>query len=140
MRVLIFGLPGSGKSTLACAIVEKFPCLYLNGDKIRDIFKDNDFSIQGRINQSRRMKALSDLTQDVVVIADFVCPTEETRKIFNADLSIWMNTIQDSRYADTNKIFQKPKSADIIITTKETGQHVLTIIERIKSYGSGNKG
>ena len=43
------------------------------------------------------------------VIADFVCPTEETRKAFNADFTIWVDRIQEGRYPDTNALFEPPR-------------------------------
>ena len=42
------------------------------------------------------------------VVCDFVCPTKETRENFEADLVIWMDTITEGRYEDTNKLFQNP--------------------------------
>ena len=51
---------------------------------------------------------------DKSCIADFVAPTEEIRRIFDADITIWMNTIKESKYPDTNQIFETPK-ANIII-------------------------
>ncbi len=52
MRVLIFGLPGSGKSTLANELVKRLPCVRLNGDAVRKIFGDKDFSMKGRLLQA----------------------------------------------------------------------------------------
>ena len=60
------------------------------------------------------MKELCELHP--IAIADFVCPTEETRKIFGADITIWMNTIQSGRFDDTNKVFEIP-NADLVITS-----------------------
>ena len=48
------------------------------------------------------------------VIADFVCPTPKTREDYNADIIIWMDTIDKGRFEDTNKIFVPPK----ILTSK----------------------
>lgn len=47
-----------------------------------------------------------------MVICDFVCPLEETREIFDADYTVWMDTIQEGRFGDTNKIFQKPSKVN----------------------------
>jgi len=135
MRILIFGLPGSGKTTLAQELVKNLPCFYLNADKVRETFGDNDFSIQGRINQAKRMKALADMARDVLVIADFVCPTEETRRIFKADLLIWMNTVDHCKYADTNKIFEIPKKVDYKIISKDAKKHSVEIVKKIKGIG-----
>ncbi len=87
MKILIFGLPGSGKTTLAKLLVPMFNAVHLNGDKIRKELNDWDFSEQGRLKQSIRLKILADkaVNENRKVIADLVCPTEYTRKEFNAD-------------------------------------------------------
>jgi len=51
-----------------------------------------------------------------IAIADFICPTEETRKNFNADFTVWMDTIDSSKYDDTNEMFEKPTKCDFIVT------------------------
>ena len=112
MKILIFGLPGSGKSTLAKELSELMNGVWLNADKIREEYNDWDFSMEGRIRQANRMRHLSDgvVKADKIAIADFVCPTEKARKEFNADFTIWMNTINEGRYEDTNRIFEIPNN------------------------------
>ena len=57
-----------------------------------------------------RMKFLSDgvVMSGKVAVADFVCPTEAARKEFGADFTVWMDTIKEGRFEDTNKMFEKP--------------------------------
>ena len=57
------------------------------------------------------------------VICDFVCPTEATRENFDADLVIWMDTITEGRYEDTNKLFQNPSKVDFHITEWNEHNH-----------------
>tara|TARA_B100000029_G_C17495753_1_gene930781 strand:+ start:179 stop:607 length:429 start_codon:yes stop_codon:yes gene_type:complete len=118
MKILIFGLPESGKTTLAKKLTKIFNCVHLNADEIRELYNDWDFSIEGRLRQANRMRLLSDeaVVSGKIVIADFICPTEEARKEFSADYLIWMDTIKKGPYEDTNKIFENPKSADFIVT------------------------
>jgi adenylylsulfate kinase len=40
------------------------------------------------------------------VICDFVCPTKQLRTDFNADFVVWMDTIDEGRFEDTNQIFE----------------------------------
>ena len=100
MIILIMGLSGSGKTSLAKALTPMFNAVWLNADKIREEVNDWDFSEQGRIKQSIRMKiqALKARSENRNVIADFICPTEQTRKEFNADYTIWMDTKKVSRF------------------------------------------
>ncbi len=134
MRILIFGLPGSGKTTLAKELTAHLPCLYLNGDAVRALFNDQNFSADARVVQAKRMRALADMFQGGLVIADFVCPTEETRNIFAPDVSIWMNTITECSFSDTQKIFEPPCDVDIVVTTKDSSLHAIRIIKTIKQW------
>ena len=120
MKILIFGLPGSGKTSLAMRLKEALEdCTWYNADTIRQLYDDHDFSPEGRLRQATRMKQLADDADTKYVICDFVAPTDQIRKLFDADFSIWMDTIEEGRFEDTNKVFQKPKKADLIIKTFE---------------------
>ena len=110
MKILICGLPGSGKSTLAEPFAKLINGVWINADKVRAQYNDWDFSLEGRIRQAQRMKYLSDgvVLAGKIAVADFICPTEKSRKEFNANYTVWMDTIKQGRYEDTNKIFEKP--------------------------------
>lgn len=111
MKILVFGLPGAGKSTLAEPLSKLVGGVHLNADRIREEYNDWDFSPEGRMRQAMRMKFLSDgvVKAGKVAVADFIAPTYEARQFFNADFSIWMDTIQEGRFEDTNKMFEEPK-------------------------------
>jgi len=118
MIILIMGLSGSGKTSLAKTLTPMFNAVWLNADKVREEANDWDFSEEGRIRQANRMKRLAQEARDNNrnVIADFICPTEDTRKEFNADYTIWMDTKKVSKFEDTDKIFQEPKNPNFIVT------------------------
>ena len=116
-RILIMGLPGAGKTTLAAKLSKKLGdnCLWLNADAVREQFNDWDFSREGRIRQSQRMRDLADASDKKYVLADFVAPLVEMREIFQADFTIWMDTIVQGRFADTNSVFDQPLKFDLQI-------------------------
>jgi hypothetical protein len=125
-RILIMGLPGSGKTYLAQHIVdhlqaEKKRVGWLNADDVRKKYNDWDFSESGRIRQSLRMRELSDSMTDMdYVICDFVAPLAEMRHNFKADWTIWVDTIREGRYADTNAMFVEPAEYDFRITEQNS--------------------
>lgn len=121
MKILIMGLPGTGKTTLAVQLAQNLGCVHFNADEIRkEINKDLGFSIEDRIEQARRMGVLCDIASRYGshVIADFVCPTPETREAFNADFVVWVDRIKEGRFEDTNKLFTPPESYDYRVTAE----------------------
>jgi hypothetical protein len=150
-RILIMGLPGAGKAYLARALKQHLESHsvffhsgaetvhssqarveWFNADDVRKRFNDWDFSQEGRIRQSHRMRELADKSQCDFVIVDFVAPLTEMRHNFKADWIIWMDTIEAGRYEDTNRMFVPPEFYDFRITEQAAdkwaefiGNHIL---------------
>ena len=151
-RILIMGLPGSGKTTLAGALKKyleehgdisyeralnefidaKVLVNWFNADDIRRKYNDWDFSNDGRIRQSLRMFQFSMEAGGDYVICDFVAPLVEMRNNFKADWTIWVDTIREGRYADTNAAFVEPEQYDFRVTEQNAekwaefiGEHII---------------
>ena len=132
--ILVMGLPGAGKTTLANELAKLIKAKRLNADEIRKAANDWDFSEEGRTRQSKRMSdaALKIKSEGHNVIADFICPTPEARKLFPADYVIWVDTIKEGRFDDTNKMFVKPEKYDFHVTSQNANLWVSKILVDFK--------
>ena len=131
--ILIMGLPGAGKTTLADKLAPKLNAKRLNADEVRKAANDWDFSEEGRKRQAKRMAdfALELKNQGNYVVADFICPTPEARELFPADFVIWVDTIKEGRFDDTNQMFVKPEKYDFHVTTQDANVWADKIIKEI---------
>ena len=128
------GLPGAGKTTLANELATLIKSKRLNADEVRRAANDWNFSEEGRKRQSKRMSdaALKLKNEGNNVIADFICPTPEARKIFPADYIIWVDTIKEGRFEDTNQMFVKPENFDFHVTTQDAKVWAPKIFDDLK--------
>jgi adenylylsulfate kinase len=150
-KILIMGLPGAGKTFLSTALkkyLEENSAFFntvsesitgsyatvewFNADDVRKKFNDWDFSHEGRIRQSHRMYELAEKSNSNFVICDFVAPLTEMRNNFKADWTIWVDTIDQGRFEDTNKMFVQPEIYDFRVTEQNCekwaefiGDHIL---------------
>ena len=152
------GLPGSGKTTLSLDIKnylesksrlvnmsmedflkcevppdikETFKVDWFNADEIRKKYNDWDFSNDGRIRQSLRMLDFAIKCNGDFVICDFVAPLPEMRTNFKADITIWVDTIKEGRFEDTNKLFVPPDKWDFRVTEKDSKRWAKIIVNKI---------
>ncbi len=128
------GLPGSGKTTLANELASMLNAKRLNADEVRKEANDWDFSEEGRKRQAKRMADLALKPREDVgyLIADFICPTPQARSLFPSDYIIWVDTIKEGRFDDTNKMFVKPDKYDFHVTTQDAKNWAPKILKEIK--------
>lgn len=123
-KILIMGLPGAGKTTLALALSRRINAVLFNADAVRrEISSDLGFALEDRVEHARRMGWLCDrvLEADGYVIADFICPTEQTRAVFQAGgpaFIVWVDRISEGRFEDTNRLFVPPERFDVRVTAQ----------------------
>tara|TARA_Y100000590_G_scaffold142531_1_gene163608 strand:+ start:25587 stop:26360 length:774 start_codon:yes stop_codon:yes gene_type:complete len=141
MKILVMGLPGAGKTTLASKLASLINAKWLNADKIRKETNDWDFSKEARKRQAKRMAELAEqyIKDGHHVVADFICPTPETRKLFNPDYIVWVDTIQKGRFDDTNEMFVKPEKYNFRVTTQDAILWSMQIADKIVEYKWDNK-
>jgi adenylylsulfate kinase len=111
--ILIMGNSGSGKTSFAEKLVHEindrgYPVSWLNADDVRKEFDDWDFSDDGRERAACRMRVLAEQLDQQFVVVDMISPTERTREIVKPDFVVFMNTIKEGRFDDTNELFEAP--------------------------------
>ena len=129
------GLPGAGKTTLAEQLAPRLNAKRLNADEVRKAADDWDFSEEGRKRQAKRMAefALKLKNEGNFVVADFICPTPAARSLFPADYIIWVDTIKEGRFEDTNQMFIKPEKYDFHVTSQDAKNWASKILKNLKN-------
>jgi cytidyltransferase-like protein len=125
-KILIMGLPGAGKTTLATTLAPLLNAVAFNADAVRaNLSRDLGFSHEDRIEHARRMGWMCDRVVEAggTVIADFICPTEETRAAFGHAFTIWVDRIHAGRFEDTNQLFTAPARFDFRVSADGAPQY-----------------
>ena len=124
-KILIMGLPGAGKTALATALAPLLNAVVFNADAVRaNLSRDLGFSHQDRVEHARRMGWMCDRVVEAggTVIADFICPTPETRAAFGDAFIIWLDRIEAGRFEDTNRMFVAPDRFELRVSPDGTPQ------------------
>lgn len=125
-KILVMGLPGAGKTTLANALAPLLNAVVFNADAVRaNLSRDLGFSHDDRIEHARRMGWMCDRVVEAggTVIADFICPTPDTRAAFGEAFTIWLDRIEAGRFEDTNRMFVAPDHVNLRVPADGTPQY-----------------
>lgn len=86
MIVVLFGQPHCGKTTLANELKNQFLSHNIDGDSLREIFKNKDYSREGRIQNLNRASDIAHYINSTCiehVILSLVYPYKEARDYLN---------------------------------------------------------
>ena len=134
------GQPGSGKTTLALALKAALqkrgqPVVHLDGDFLRELMSNQDFSEAGRIRNIKTAQRLAAKleSEGIVVVASFVSPYRSIREEFkrkNQVLEIYVHTT-DVRGKEAYFVarFEPPQQDFVDIDTTRTS--VETCVQKI---------
>ena len=125
---------------MALLLSSRLGAVLFNADEVRaNICRDLGFSLSDRIEQARRMGWLCDCVVKAggTAIADFICPTPETRNAFGSGFVVWVDRIKEGRYADTNQLFVQPEHVDVHVHAEGTPEYwVEQILEKLRGFNS----
>lgn len=127
-----YGQPGAGKTTLAKALLEKVDAVHIDGDDIRKVFNNQDYSREGRI---KNLTLINNIVRFLDhkgfnIVASVVSPFQEVRdQLLDLDIKYYYVTTTEIRgrenyFVDNLEIGEK----DIILdTTNRTVNEILSL-------------
>lgn len=145
VKVLIMGLSGAGKTSTAVKLQDHLAksgltAVHVNSDRVREATENWSFDDAGRIAASKWMVKTADQILDEskidVVIYDTIACLQEQRDILDADITLFMDTVKSSEYADTDAEFERPSGCWIVTSfdqLTEAFDCVVEIVEQIVS-------
>lgn len=127
-----YGQPGSGKTTLAKSLLQKIDAIHVDGDDVRKIFNNQDYSKDGRIknltNINNIVRFLDHKGFNVVV--SVVSPYTEIRdQLLDLDIKYYYVTTSEIRGKENFFVedFQIGNNDIILDTTNKSVNEILAI-------------
>jgi adenylate kinase family enzyme len=150
MIIVLFGQPTSGKSTLAKSYQMRLFLDYgvsvpiIDGDDIRAMFNNQDYSKEGRIKNLNRISDISTFLnkQYHVVLVSAVYPITEARNYLNElnpEQVIWVHlTYEGERGREANHVkdFELPNELDTpnLLNLNTTTDDVEQCTQKIRAF------
>lgn len=148
MIIALIGQPHSGKTTLAKSIQEQLlldlskSCPVIDGDEIRSIFQNKDFSREGRLKNLNRISDIATFLEAKynLVIVSAVYPLKEAREYFESinHRIIWVYLTYDGERGRENfhvKDFELPENeVKRLITINTSKDGIKECTEKILSF------
>ena len=145
VKVLIMGLSGAGKTSTAVKLQDHlskhgFSAVHINSDRVREATENWSFDYDGRITAAKWLvKTANQILDEAkidVVIYDTIACLQEQRDILGADITLFLDTVKSSKYADTDAEFERPSGCWTVTSfdqLTEAFDVIVEIVERIAS-------
>lgn len=142
MIVLLFGQPCSGKTTLANELKKQLSGVLIDGDALRSIFQDTDFSMEGRkANIQRALNiAMYENSKEQFVFCSLVCPFNAQRVWLDGQTDVrWVYLEYDAqeqrgREGYHTNLFEKPDGLKHMLKLNTSENDVITCAGRIIDF------
>lgn len=123
----LIGQPGAGKTTLAMELMKHFPSattIHIDGDHLRDVFKNKDYSEEGRRRNVERAQDIAKFlnSKGYTVIVSLVAPFKDQRDKFkseNSVIEIYVHTTNTRGRENFFTNFEPPTERFIDIDTTD---------------------
>lgn len=142
MIIVLFGQPHSGKSTIANEILKDNPSyINIDGDKLRELFVNKDYSKEGRIKNLNRASDIAHYLNSIGanVVLSLVYPYREARNYLDSlteDVCWIYLTYEGERGREKFHVqdFEQPTKDEVVLTLDTSVIHLEQCIYLINKY------
>ena len=145
VKVLIMGLSGAGKTATAVKLQDHLAkpgvsSVHVNSDRVREATDNWSFDDAGRIDAAKWMvKTANQILDEAkidVVIYDTIACLHEQRDILGADITLFLDTVKSSKYADTDAEFERPSGCWTVTSFDQLAEAFDLVVEIVEQIAS----